>query len=710
MNFNNLCDHSVIRIPTGIHRLSSPVVICGNDIRIVGEDGAVLSGTVALSRADFTENEPGVFSAPVPFPADALIVCGRRYTMARYPKKTDASAVFGGYAADCILPEKTSGWENPSGGYIHAMHRHLWGGYSYKIEGKNPDGSLNLSGGWQNNRQMGMHDEYRFAENIREEMTEPGEWYFDEAEMRVYVRPYAEDDLGRTEIAVSRGFFILENCTNVTIENLTFENSVRTFMETKEPLLRSDWTIYRGGAVTIRDSSDCTIDRCTFRNIGSNGVFVDGACENIRLTRSHLTNIGASGVCFVGHPDAVRSPLFEYNETHAFAELDLTPGPKSDNYPKNGLIEDCLIEYVGTTEKQASGIEVSMAYGITIKNCTVCHTSRAGINLSEGTFGGHRIEGCDVFDTVRETGDHGSFNSWGRDRFWHVRDLDDRDAHRYAALDMLAPNVITRSRFRCDRGWDIDLDDGSSNFIITENLCLNGGLKLREGCFRTVRNNITVNNTMHFHVWYPESGDVVENNLVFREYAPYGMPDPLGKSVNFNILHTPGQTVPSPAESLARSSGQDADSVCIDAQFRSPKTSDYTPTCPLIHGFENFPTEFGVRYEPLRQIAGTPVLPKIVQAHTEHTSASVNAHGITAKTIDSDGEMSVYGTAGHQGALVLAVDETSIAWKRGIRPDDVLTEIGTKQIRTADDLAEIGNIADLCITLLRKQKSLFLGV
>lgn len=29
------------------------------------------------------------------------------------------------------------------------------------------------------------------------------------------------------------------------------------------------------------------------------------------------------------------------------------------------------------------------------------------------------IEYNDVFDTVKETGDHGSFNSWGRDRFWH---------------------------------------------------------------------------------------------------------------------------------------------------------------------------------------------------------------------------------------------------------------------------------------------------
>ena len=43
---------------------------------------------------------------------------------------------------------------------------------------------------------------------------------------------------------------------------------------------------------------------------------------------------------------------------------------------------------------------------------------RAGINVGDGCWGGHVIEFCDIFDTVTETGDHGSFNSWGRDRFW----------------------------------------------------------------------------------------------------------------------------------------------------------------------------------------------------------------------------------------------------------------------------------------------------
>lgn len=696
-----------ILIPAGIYHVTEPIILKGEALRIRGEEGTILRGTLPLRREDFTEEAPGIWTAPVPCPVDAFYIGNRKYTMARYPKAHRPGEVFDGYAADCIFPETTAGWADPTGGYIHAMHKHDWGGYSYRIEGKNPDGSLSLSGGWQNNRQMGMHDEYRYAENIREEMTLPGEWYFDSKNLRISVRLLPGDDLNQAEAAVSRGFFLLENCKDVTIENITFERSVRTFMDTKEPLLRSDWTIYRGGAVLVQNSQRVCIDRCSFRDIGSNGVFVDGNCENIRITRSHFSRIGASGLCFVGRSDSVRSPLFEYNETQPFGALDLEKGPKSDNYPKNCTVEDCLVEYVGLTEKQATGIQVSMAYGITMRNCTVCHTSRSGINISEGTFGGHRLEGCDVFDTVRETGDHGSFNSWGRDRYWHVPDLDDREAGKYALLDMLAPNVITRSRFRCDRGWDIDLDDGSSNYIITENLCLNGGIKLREGFFRTVKNNIMVNNTLHTHAWYPESGDISENNILCTGYAPYAMPEVWGKSIDGNYFHTPGQSEPIPASQLAAVSGQDRHSVCLDAGFTDPAAFDYRPTHPEIRGFENFPTEFGVRYAPLKAMADSPApADSAIQKTTAGEWKTFG--GITVKNIENDGEMSVYATAGYRGALVMAVAEDSAEEKRGILVSDVIVSWGSKTIDSIDDLENCALSSEQPISVIRKQRTIIL--
>ena len=48
------------KIPAGVHYLTEPIKISGKNIRISGEDGATLRGTMRLSRADFTEVEPGV--------------------------------------------------------------------------------------------------------------------------------------------------------------------------------------------------------------------------------------------------------------------------------------------------------------------------------------------------------------------------------------------------------------------------------------------------------------------------------------------------------------------------------------------------------------------------------------------------------------------------------------------------------------------------
>lgn len=105
-----------------------------------------------------------------------------------------------------------------------------------------------------------------------------------------------------------------------------------------------------------------------------------------------------------------------------------------------------------------------------------------------------------MFDTVKETGDHGSLNSWGRDRDWQLKDVDantitagtNREIQR---LDAVKPVILRNNRRRCEHGWDIDLDDASTNCHIYNNLTLNGGIKLREGSDRTVENNAMVNNS-----------------------------------------------------------------------------------------------------------------------------------------------------------------------------------------------------------------------
>jgi hypothetical protein len=601
------------------------------------------------------------------------------------------------------------------------MHSAHWGGYHYRITGKNGQGEVTYEGGWQNNRPMGMHKSHRFVENIFEELDAPGEWFHDAKTGTLYHIPAPGVDLRSATVEVVRLRHLVEfNGTkanpvrHVTLQGFTFRHAARTFMDTREPLLRSDWTIYRGGAIVFRGAEDCAILDGELDQPGGNGVFVSGYNRRIAVRGTHIHGAGASGVCFVGDPASVRNPLFEYNHRQDFASIDKTPGPRTDDYPAECAVEDGLIHSVGVVEKQAAGVQVSMARGITIRHCSIYDVGRAGINFSEGTFGGHVIDSCDVFDTVKETGDHGSFNSWGRDRYWGLKGAPADELPRLALLDT-ERTVIQNSRWRCDHGWDVDLDDGSSNYEIVNNLFLRGGLKLREGFHRTVRNNIAVNNSLHPHVWYDQSGDVVTGNIWMGAYRPAGgMPKGRwGKEIDRNLFATSEGD-----RAKFAANGCDANSLVGDPMFVNPAMGDFrvkdgSPALKL--GFQNFPMDqFGVRKPELKKIARTPEIPLLKGAAPE--AAPTGRKGTRpqalwqqARVKNLEGEeYSAFGVSRESGGVHLVdVPAGSLAARAGFRNDDLIPGAGGQPVRRIADLVRLQNAAGgkpLTVEFVRQQQ------
>lgn len=481
----------------------SPVVY-----RASNEGKAILSGGLKLDLK-WQPHHDGIWKATTPtgLAIDQVFINGQNQRMARYPNFDPAkkTAAYQGYAVDVMSRERADRWADPTGGYIHAMHVQRWGGYHYRITGKKSDGTVAYEGGWQNNRQMGMHKDQRMAENIFEELDAPGEWFHDAKTNLLYFLPPADVKLDTALVEVVRLRNLVDvrgtqvaPVTHISLAGFVFRHTARTFMDTKEPLLRSDWTIYRGGAVFITGAEDVKVLDSEFDQVGGNAVFVSGYARRILVRGCHIHDTGASGVCFVGDASAVRNPLFEYKQSKDLTKIDRTSGPKTDDYPSDSAVEDCLIHGIGRVERQPAGVEISMATRITVRDTSIYDCARSGINVSEGTWGGHMIERVDVFDTVLETHDHGSFNSWGRDRYWdkqhrQVSEPEIKKDPKLPFLDAVAPTVIRDSRWRCDHGWDIDLDDGSTNYEIYNNLMLNGGLKLREGYGRKAYNNVMVN-------------------------------------------------------------------------------------------------------------------------------------------------------------------------------------------------------------------------
>lgn len=709
-----------VTLHAGVYYLPETVVFTpadnGCEYRAAAGETVVVSGGEKLDL-QWQPCGNGVMKARTPAGTafDQLFVDGRLQRMARYPNFDANVRPYGGFAADAFAPQRAARWSDPTGGFIHAMHRAHWGGYHYRITGKNDKDEVSYEGGWQNNRQMGMHPQHRFVENIFEELDAPGEWFHDAQSAVLYYMPAAGVKLEEAVVEVVRLRHLVEfrgtpdePVRGVTLRGIVFRQAARTFMDVREPLLRSDWTIYRGGAVMFDGAEDCTVVDCDFDQLGGNAVFVNNYNRRVVIRGCDIRNTGASAVAFVGDPKAVRSPLFEYRQRQSYQRIDRTPGPQTNNYPADCLVEDCLIRGIGLVEKQATGIQLSMAMGITIRHCSIYEASRAGINISEGTFGGHVIEFCDVFDTVLETGDHGSFNSWGRDRFWGLEDAPAAELPQLAKLDMVRPNIIRDSRWRCDHGWDVDLDDGSSNYEIYNNLFLRGGLKLREGFHRKVQNNIAVNNSLHPHVWFDNSGDEVTGNIWMGAYRPAGgMPKgKWGEVIDRNLFTTSEADRTKFAEH-----GCDRHSLVGDALFEDPLGGDFrvkkdSPAIAI--GFQNFPMDrFGVQSPRLKAIARVPAIPPLRTAAP--VAAPVELHRwLGAKARDLQGEeYSAYGVSKEAGGVLLVeVPADSAAAKCGFRTGDLIQSVNAQPVKSLAELLDRQKKADgsLRVGIVRDQQ------
>jgi hypothetical protein len=707
---------AVILLREGIYRLERPLVFTSLDgnagkrltVRPFGDEKVILTGGAELTGLEWTPYKNGILQTKIKgLPAmDMLLVNGEIRHLARYPNFDPDAIRFNGTSADATAPKRVKRWKNPAGGYLHAMHRSDWGDFHYRITGKDKKGNLEMEGGWQNNRQSGLHKENRMVENIFEELDAPGEWFYAAAAATLYYYPLPGEDVTKVSFESPQIKHLIEMrgsesnpVCNVTVEGLDLTQTLRTFMEKYEPLLRSDWTIYRGAAVFFEGAEHCALKNCNLYNLGGNAVFFSNYNRDCEISGSHLTRIGASAVCFVGNPDAVRSPSFEYRQFVPSAEIDRTKGPRNNNYPADCRVHDNLIHGIGLFEKQITGVELSMCRAITVSHNTIYGTPRAGINISEGTWGGHILEYNDVFNTVRETGDHGSFNSWGRDRFWYpVRETLDSllttDHRELVLADAIETTVIRHNRFRCDRGWDIDLDDGSSNYHIYNNLCLNGGLKLREGFYRVVENNILINNTFYRHVWFKDNGNVFTRNIVMLPYEKTPDNKSLGALIDCNIF------TDSVSYRTALEYGTDTHSIVSKVNFIDPAAGDFriADSSPEVFrmGFQNFEmNRFGVMSGRLKSLAETPEMPAPLFAADKISSEVLTWESAQIKNLNTPGERSATGMDSERGVYVISVGAYGNELRDYLKSNDVILGFAGKPVNSLDDLFQAIAGADL---------------
>ncbi|WP_179338488.1 chitobiase/beta-hexosaminidase C-terminal domain-containing protein [Winogradskyella ludwigii] len=621
----------------------------------------IIKGSQRLEHLEWKAYKNGIYQTQVPegLSMDQLFVNEERQVRARFPNYDYENPlrdgkgylqVTGGtdkrYDKWFSYDPKTFSnktWEHPETGIVHGFQSHNWGNMQYRLKSIHKEESriyLN-EGGWQLQRTHGIggkksHASYYFVENIFEELDVPGEWFLNTETHTLYYYPMQGVKLSdvKIEVPVIKDMIQLKGTKEAPVKNIQFKGfhftqTNYTFMESYEPVARGDWAIHRGGAIFMEGTENLLIADCNFEYVGGNGVFMSAYNRNNKVTGCRFVHTGESAVCFVGSPEAVRfyqtwdDRLMDgKNWNHMRENMDLEAGPKTPDYPKNCIVENSIMHDFGDVGKQVAGVYISMSHKITASHNTIYNCPRAGICINDGTWGGHLIEFNDIWETVRETGEHGPFNSWGRERQWKGgRGTDEhfiKELTRLDAIDntILRNNKIANYRKSISAGnWTIDLDDGSSYYEIYNNLNLGSTIKLRDGMGRKVYNNITVSAVPSgWHVWPENSEDEIYKNIFVIAGTLPGKNVPtqnfirgvgLSKEVKWSEnydnntywnVNYPDNFHMSPNQKMEawNKEGYDLNSVSANPNFVDPINGNYQvkENSPALKtGFKNFPMD-----------------------------------------------------------------------------------------------------------------------
>jgi hypothetical protein len=431
-------------------------------------------------------------------------------------------------------------WGRPEEAIITIFQAHYWGNLQWRLKDIDWEhhriwfghGGHQIGAKWAATPCEVNERSHFFIENVFEELDAPGEWYFDRETSTLYFWPPDDLELETAVVEVPSHQQIArfigssdDPVHDVTLDGFRFTHTASTFLEPYVVPSLSDWAIHRGGTLFLEGARDCAIRDCFFDAVGGNAVFMSGYNRGNVVTGCTFTESGDSAICFVG-------------------SLETTVGTQR-NFPYECEARDNLVHDCGVFGKQIAGVYISRAKRITASHNEIFRMPRAAICIGDGTWGGHRIEYNILRDTCRETGDHGPFNAWGRDKYWclvqsHSPHIQTRSHDAGNVLADAMETVYVRFNY-CEEssGWGIDLDDGASNYVISHNLCLGVSVKLREGAFRTIENNIWVHpaNSPCFHVGNEDNHDRYVRNITVMRVGAMKAEDDL----NFEMGHVFGE-------------------------------------------------------------------------------------------------------------------------------------------------------------------------
>ena len=295
-------------------------------------------------------------------------------------------------------------WNDPTDGpaFVHAYHSGHWGQWVFSVDSVEVESNqINFGGGgWQEGRGSSSGAEW-YVDNIFEELDAPNEWFLDRINRTLYFMPNISSPPPTLFIASQRPCLISLHGSaalpveNIAIAGVTLAFTSNTFFKPYDVPSGGDWSVHRGGAVFATGSSGLILHHSLLTELGGNGVVLSDWNLNATITHNQCVWVGDSCVIAVGSAAGV-------------------DGVSRTTQPTNTVVTSNIMSEMGIYTKQSSAVMTAVSRSTTIQGNVLFNCPRALININDGFHGDLDIHHNLLFGAIRETSDHGPFNSWDR--------------------------------------------------------------------------------------------------------------------------------------------------------------------------------------------------------------------------------------------------------------------------------------------------------
>ena len=261
-----------------------------------------------------------------------------------------------------------------------------------------------------------------YLENARELLDEPGEFYFDKREKRVYYYPYQAQDLASAKVyaGTCEGMIRVEGTEENKVESLVFENlefrygawneasqtGVDIVQDDKMTSAHADIVLTKGKMIAaqleVNHADGLEIRGCRFSDLGSIALGLFENVTNATVCGNVFTDISASAIS-VGHWD-------QKNNANAVRckNIDIT----------NNVIRRTGVEYAGS-----DAVKLYYTKNVRVQHNDIEDISYSGISVGWGwgiedilDAGQNLIADNRIVDVMKTTKDGGHIYTLGQNR------------------------------------------------------------------------------------------------------------------------------------------------------------------------------------------------------------------------------------------------------------------------------------------------------